>query len=790
MNDLEKMRLRISRLEAENTRLNKSLSYAEREKKIILNSLVEHVIYHDLDLRVLWANRAACESAGTALDKLVGRHCYEIWSKRSDSCKDCPVQLSRDTGQPHALEKKTPDGRSWQIHAFPVNNTRGEITGIIELTLEITEQKRAEKALKESRKRYQTLVETATHGIQETDISGTITFSNSAHNAIFGYDGETMIGLSILDLQVSDSTRADLEAYLETVTQSQPQPTPYITKNLTKDGKFIDVQVDWDYKRDDQNHVIGFISVVTDITGKKREEAALEKAIDTLELHVEERAAELLETNTQLKRKIEEHKRTEEALGEQKDFLNTLLETISSPVFYKNVDGRYAECNRAFEEFIGKSRADIIGKTVYDLGPKEIADKYHEKDSELIKKPGKQRYEWKVKNANGVLRDVIFDKATLKNTDGSVAGLVGIISDITDLKRSEQELRAREETLKAILAASPIGIYLARNRILEWTNQAMYRICGYETDSLLGRSIRMLYSDTEEYEHVDRGFYSTIEKNGIGRIETQWVTRKGKNIHCYLQGCQLDPSDPSKGIIVAATDITERKHAEDLVRNLSQMLIKTQETERQMISYELHDSIAQSLSSLKIDCDTFFDNQPTISLELKKKIAKQSELIAQVIRAVRELSYGLHPPSLDQIGITQALSQLCDDFTEEAGLTVEFTPTGMAGLRPDQTLGINLYRLVQEGLNNVRKHAAAAHVTVSLVASHPNVILRIEDDGKGFDVQAREAALDRKKKLGLRSMAERVGLLQGKMKIKSAPMKGTKILIKIPFKKDKENGES
>jgi PAS domain S-box-containing protein len=380
---------------------------------------------------------------------------------------------------------------------------------------------------------------------------------------------------------------------------------------------------------------------------------------------VEKRTAELLKINEQLKREIEERKRTQKALGEQKDFLNTLLETISNPVFYKDTRGRYIGCNKAFESFTGRSRSDIVGKTVYDMGPREIADKYYEKDLELFEKPGKQRYEWKIENPDGVVRDVIFDKATLKDTSGHAVGLIGVISDITERKRSEEAFR-----------------------------------------------------------------------------------------------------------------------------ELSQMLLNAQENERKMISYELHDSIAQSLSSLKIDCDTFFDNQPAVSHELKEKMTQKSELIGQVIRAVRDLSYGLHPPSLNQMGIIQTISQLCEDFSEKTGLGVKFTPNGMSGLKPDQTLGINLYRLVQEGLNNVRKHADADHVSVNLLASHPNIILRIEDDGKGFDVKAREAAFDGEKKMGLRSMAERVGLLQGRMKIKSAPMQGTKIIIKIPFMKDKGNDGS
>ncbi|MBC2712505.1 MAG: PAS domain S-box protein [Desulfosarcina sp.] len=787
---LEEMRQRISDLEVEKMFLEKALIHEKDEKKIILDNLREYVVYLDMEMRVLWANRAACESVDMTVENLVGRHCYEIWAKRSDQCEDCPIKVSREIGQPHALEKMTRDGRFWYIKCIPTMDSKGEITGMIELTLEITEQKLAEKALKQSRMRYRKLAEASPHGIQEIDTTGTITSANSAHNRIFGYTGDTMIGQSILDLQVSDSARTELADYMATLVKKQPLPVPYITKIRTKEGSVIDVQVDWDYKKDSQNRVTGFISVVTNITEKIQAEAALRQALDTLELHVQERTTQLLKTNEQLKQEIEERKQAEAKLGEQKDFLNTLLETIPNPVFYKDARGRYLGCNRAFEDFTGKSRSDIVGKTIYEFGPKEIADKYYEMDLALFEKPGKQHYEWQLKRTDGALRDVIFDKATIKNSFENVVGLIGVISDITERKQSEQALRKSESTLKAILAASPIGICLVRNRIVGWANQAMYRILGYEADSLLGRSVRMFYSDIEEYERVGRNLYTAIEQNGVGTIETQWVTKNGGKIHSYLQGCRLDPSDSTKGIIFAAVDITERKRIEDLVRNLSHMLIEAQENERQMISYELHDGIAQNLSYLKISCDTFFDNRSEIPPELAEKMDKQSKLIKQTINAVRELSYGLHPPSLEQLGITQTIFQLCEEFSDFTGLSVDFIPTGIEVLRHDSSVEINIYRLIQEGLNNIRKHADANHVKIVLVASYPNIILRIEDDGKGFDVKAREAELDRTKRMGLRSMVERVNLLQGLIKIKSSSKQGTKIFIKIPFMKGKRNGGS
>jgi PAS domain S-box-containing protein len=480
-------------------------------------------------------------------------------------------------------------------------------------------------------------------------------------------------------------------------------------------------------------------------------------------------------------RDVTDRKKAEKELGIQKDFLHSLLETLPNPVFYKDINGRYLGCNEAFETFVGRARSDIIGKTVYGLGPRGIADKYREMDAALLKQSGQQKYEWRVQGADKSMRDVIFDKATINDSHGNIIGLVGVITDITERKKSERALKKSESMLKAILSASPIGICLVRNRILEWTNDTLYRIWGHETGSLLGQDTRILYPTEDEYDRVGREFYSTIERDGLAKIETQWVKKNGEVIHCYLQGCQLDPSDSEKGCIIASVDITERKRIERLVRNLSYRLIEAQEDERKMIAYELHDSIAQNLSYLKINCDTFFDDHPSIKTGLKRKMRKQSKLIENTINAVKELSYGLHPPSLDLLGITQSIYQLCDEFSELTGLSIDFVPTGVDAIELDTSSEINLYRLVQEGLSNIRKHAQATHVKIVLVASYPNIILRIQDDGKGFDVRRRALEVDGSRRMGLRSMTERVNFLQGTIKIKSLPGVGTKIFIKIPL---------
>lgn len=694
---------------------------------------------------ISFVNQSYCQYLERSCEELLGANFFMLIPEAdSERVRDKIAALTIDAPmKSYERAVVTPTGamRHYRWRHRAIFDSSGRLSEYQSIGEDITESRQADEALRDSEMLHRIILSNILDAVFITDDAGYFTYVCPNVSVIFGYLYEEVIALGNIQKLLGDHLFDEDEL------------------NLSNELHNIERSVE-----DKAGHTRILLVNVRRVSIK---------------------GGTLLYTCHE----ITERKKAQLDQRKQKEYLNTLLDTIPNPVFYKDRWGKYSGCNKAFEEFIGKARSEIIGRTVYELGPKEIADRYREMDEALFKNPGKQHYEWKVKGADGFLRDVIFDKATIEDHTGDIIGLVGVISDITERIESERALRKSESTLKAILAASPIGICLIRDRTIRWTNQAFYRIWGFEENSLEGKSTRIFYPSEEEYEQIGNAFYNEIAQKGIGKIETVWVKDSGEKIHCFLQGCFLDASDPGKGIILAVLDITERKQAEDLVRNLSHMLIEAQENERKMISYELHDGIAQNLSYLKIGCDTFFDGQTVIPAKLVEKARHHSNLIMQTINAVRELSYGLHPPSLEELGLEQTLLQLCEELANASGLDVAYVPTGLNTLRPDPLLEINIYRLIQEGFNNIRKHAKATYVKLAIIASHMNVTIRIEDNGIGFENKTGQAATNGKKGMGIRNMIERVNLLRGKIKFKTMPGCGTKILVRIPILKGDKDDE-
>jgi len=176
-----------------------------------------------------------------------------------------------------------------------------------------------------------------------------------------------------------------------------------------------------------------------------------------------------------------------------------------------------------------------------------------------------------------------------------------------------------------------------------------------------------------------------------------------------------------------------------------------------------------------------------LSEGMTDKIKHMAEILKQTITDIRNIAYDLRPPELDQFGIIKAIFRLCKDISDRSDLKLDFSVIGIKDIKFEPEIEINLYRLVQEVLRNVERHAKAKNVSVKILYSYPKLIIRVEDDGIGFNVEEQLKKGLQKKKLGLRSIQERANLMGGNLKIKSIIGKGTTVVLEVPYEKEKHN---
>lgn len=807
----------------------KSFMQEEFQAQKFLDALIELVVYHDMEMRVLWANRAACQSVGLDLEQVVGRHCYEIWPQRADPCDDCPVMLSRETGSPQSVEKKTPDERYWHIKCAPVFGTNGKMVAIVELTIDISERKGMEEALKKSEARHRSLVETIPHGIQEIDPQGTITFANPAHDKIYGYSGQEMIGKSILDMQISGSAKNELRTYLAKLVEEQPEPTPYTVKNYTKDNRVIDVQVDWNYKKDDRGRVTGFTSVVTDITEKIRTEEALQQAHVKLEQRVQDRTAELLAANERLILEVKERKNAQEKTKNSEikyQELNVLfqmiIDTVPDLIWAKDLDDRFMLVNPAIcnKLLLCGNMEEAIGKTDVFFAERERNNGYIHTFGEMCINSDAITKERKVLGRfleEGLVRgqDLVLDtyKAPLFNENCELIGTVGCGRDVTEEKRKEKALKASQTELDAFFNNTPVATVIVDHKIrvlkanraaMEATSRLEEEIIGHCSGEVLGC------------------FHAIDDPRGCGlgplcktcevRLAILESLQSGKPIHEVEATLPLTHEKERQKVnllvsttpfrilekdmvVVCLQDVTRRKQAEKRNIELNQTLVQrtdlaehratyiqqlamelsnAEDRERQRLARVLHDDLQQMLAYLKIKLTTL-----PASVDIANNINTLSNLIDQCIDRCRNLARELKPLGLRRNDFLAALKSLCRQMKEMYGLTVALQAKVDPGIQ-SSVLSSLLIRSIRELLFNVVKHSGAKHASVDVRVDGRQMLITVKDTGSGCDPGVLKQKKDDLGAFGLLDIEDRVNFLGGAMNVECESGKEFCVTLWVP----------
>jgi PAS domain S-box-containing protein len=546
------------------------------------------------------------------------------------------------------------------------------------------------------------------------------------------------------------------------------------------------------------HHLDGTVSkyaMMMDIHDRKLNEEELKKHRDHLEERVKARTAELTYTNEQLRLEIDERKEIEKILRESQRRYRSLFEGSRDAIFISDARGRILDANDAAARLTGYSKSELILQQLPDLDI-DIDQPAYERYFNRTQTGDNVSIEATLKRKNGHLIFTEFNsnRVTLEG----IRCIHTAARDISARKEAEAALRRSEAKYRELVqnANSMILRFDTKGRVT-FFNEYAQEFFGYTEEEILGNKVTdtiLPEYDTEGRSTYDRlkNFFSHPER--YKNIALENVLRNGERV---VVAWTNRPIRGAEGKIIeflsVGVDMTERRRARQMIQTLTHQLIKAQENERHKIARDLHDHIAQDLSSLKIGLQTLFNAHLSGDEQAKGQAANLIQILQRSISEVRNMAYDLRPPGLDQFGLVRTLFTYCEDFSETNNIKIDFIAAGLDDLSLDDDIQINLYRLIQEALYNIKKHADCKGVTIRLVASSPKLMLRIIDDGAGFDVREWRSKSQKEKHMGLQSMVERVGLLSGIIDIRSEPRKGTAIFITIPIKeqyRDREDANS
>ncbi len=494
---------------------------------------------------------------------------------------------------------------------------------------------------------------------------------------------------------------------------------------------------------------------------------------------------------------ITERKQAEAELSKSEARLRAILDNCPGMIFLKDLEGRYLHVNRQFERAFNMTREQVVGKTDEAIFVPEQAAAFRANDLKVLQVVIPLEFEEIATHDDG-LHTSIVSKFPLFGENGKPYALCGITTDITWRKTVEETLRSSDAFTRAILNSLTAHVcVLDKEGVIVTTNDAWKEFARQHVE---GAFISGEVSD----HYLDRCRHTTIGGAVTGQVVLKGVEEVlmgRERSFIYEYACQLPteecwfqmrvtPLKDAKGVVISHTDITTRvrmglaleQHAVLLVEkqkeleSLAGKLIEAQEGERKRIARELHDDFNQRLAALSLELESMERAPIAPSEVVARQLASIRTQAVMLSDDMHDLAYRLHPSLLEHVGLDVAVRDHIAEFAKRTGLSVRFAGREVPKTLPPE-VATNLFRILQESLQNVSKHAQATDVTVRLSGSPKGIGLSVRDNGIGFDFEDKNASA---KGLGLVSMQERTRGLGGLLQIHSLPRSGTKICAWIP----------
>src|SRR5438552_12367506 len=478
---------------------------------------------------------------------------------------------------------------------------------------------------------------------------------------------------------------------------------------------------------------------------------------------------------------ITERRRAEDALRESEARLRTIIESEPECVKLLDAQGRLLDMNPAGLAMVQADSLDAVrGRPIVDV----IAPGHRAAFTELHRRvfAGESAtLEFEIIGLKGKRSWLSTNAVPLRDATGSVQAALGITRDISRRKIAERALVESEERFcKAFYAnALPLLITRLSDGLILDANEAFSRLVNRPRDEIVG-------STTVELGVIDAARRATLmdlltKTGAVTDVELE-VRSAGGPPRTGLLSVVRIVLGGQECTLGTFRDITEAKRAEEqlrasraALRSLATRQQDIREDERTRIAREIHDSLGQALTALKLQLVAAHEMVDAKAPEIAERLCETAAMVDELVKIVRRIATELRPPILDQLGLPAAVEWLAQDFSRRRGITCDVTLLPVNGAITDE-LATALFRIVQEGLTNVSRHAGASHVQISLGLSGGCVTLEIGDDGRGIT----EAATTGPQSLGILGMRERAAALGGVLEVMPRTGGGTRVSAWFP----------